>query len=390
VFRGQLDGNHHAPMTTTTDKPTVDAATAERWRALWADELRGAALYRALAAAADDRRASILTSLAEAEERHAEHWATLLRDHGLEPGDPPSIDARGRLLAWAARRFGLDSVLPIVLRFEAGDAERYRRARDASPAMAHQELVHERVLAAIAGDDPGERIARAEGRHRTATAGALRAAVFGVNDGLVSNLALVMGMRGGTADDGMVALAGLAGLLAGACSMAAGEWVSMRSQRDLYEHELAVEREELARFPEEEREELALIYQAKGLEPAEAEALADRLTSEPDTALDTLAREELGLDPNELGSPLTAACASFISFAAGAVIPVAPYLVVDGTTALAVAVIAAVLAAAIVGAAVAALTSRGLGRGALRMILAAAAAAAVSFGAGHLVGGAVG
>jgi VIT1/CCC1 family predicted Fe2+/Mn2+ transporter len=188
----------------------------------------------------------------------------------------------------------------------------------------------------------------------------------------------------------MVALAGLAGLLAGACSMAAGEWVSMRSQRDLYEHELAVEREELARFPEEEREELALIYQAKGLEPAEAEALADRLTSEPDTALDTLAREELGLDPNELGSPLTAACASFISFAAGAVIPVAPYLVVDGTTALAVAVIAAVLAAAIVGAAVAALTSRGLGRGALRMILAAAAAAAVSFGAGHLVGGAVG
>src|SRR5213078_2673938 len=168
------------------------------------------------------------------------------------------------------------------------------------------------------GDDKPESIVDLEGWHRTSYGGSLRAAVFGANDGLLSNFSLVMGIAGANAGPRFILLAGVAGLLAGASSMAAGEYVSVQSQRELYEQQIAIEREELEMSPEEEEEELSLIYQAKGIPANQAEELAKKILSNPETAIETLAREELGLDPAALGgSPWLAAASSFVAFATG-------------------------------------------------------------------------
>src|SRR5204862_7886865 len=161
--------------------------------------------------------------------------------------------------------------------------------------------------------------------------GNLRAAVFGVNDGLVSNASLILGVAGATADLKVVVMSGVAGMAAGALAMAAGEYVSVQSQRELYEYQIALERDELKQYPEAEAQELALIYAAKGLPAKEADRLAQRMVADPEHALDTLAREELGLNPDELGSPLGAAASSFVSFAAGAALPLLPYFASSGT-----------------------------------------------------------
>lgn len=356
---------------------------------MWQDEIAGAALYRALADHCDDQRRDIFLRLAEAEERHADHWASLLADHGVVDLDPPSMPFRVRFLSFLARRFGADAVVPMVLRLEASDAAKYRGAADAPPAMAAAEIAHGRVLAALEGDGAGERIARAEGRHRTGAGGALRAAVFGVNDGLVSNLALVMGVAGGSDSGGIVLLAGVAGLLAGAFSMAAGEWISVRSQREMYEREIAVEAEELRAFPEEEREELSLIYQAKGVPAAAAGALAAQIMENPDTALDTLVREELGLDPGDLGSATVASLSSFASFALGAFVPVIPFLVGEGAAALAAAAGLAAVALFGVGILTSVFTARPPLRAGVRMVVVGALAAGVTYVVGSAVGVAV-
>jgi len=164
-------------------------------------------------------------------------------------------------------------------------------------------------------------------RHQSgATGNALRAGVFGVNDGLVSNAALIYGVAGAAQEPAVIVLTGVAGLLAGAFSMAAGEYVSVRAQRDMFEYQIGLERDELETYPDEEAAELALIYAAKGMEPAEARRLADTLMQDPERALDTLAREELGLNPDELGSPWVAAISSFTAFTAGAALPLLPFL----------------------------------------------------------------
>ena len=220
------------------------------------DELDAAALYRALADASQGRRRDVLNRLAEAEERHAGHWERLLRDAGITDFPPLKRTLRTRLLSTMAHRFGADSVLPLVLRLEAADAAKYRGVAEAPETMSAEEMAHGRAVAALGGGGKGEQIARSEGRHRAAAGGALRAGVFGVNDGLVSNLLLILGVAGGTSNHNIILLAGLAGLLAGAFSMASGEWVSVQSQRELYEREISVEREELKAFPEEELDEL--------------------------------------------------------------------------------------------------------------------------------------
>src|SRR5205807_8850576 len=224
-----------------------------------------------------------------------------------------------------------------VLRLEAADAAKYRDVAEAGETMSAEEMAHGRAVAALGGGGKGEQIARSEGRHRAGAGGALRAGVFGVNDGLLSNLLLIVGVAGGTQNKRFVILAGVAGLVAGAFSMASGEWISVRSQRELYEREIEIEREEIAAFPEEELGELALIYRAKGLDAPEAEALATQIMKKPASALDTMAREELGLDPGELASPWVAAGSSFIAFAPGAVLPVIPFLFAAGSTAIAIA-----------------------------------------------------
>jgi VIT1/CCC1 family predicted Fe2+/Mn2+ transporter len=363
----------------------LDSKRLERIQDMYADEVSGGTLFRGLADYADEQRRAVFLQLADAEERHAEHWRRLLREAGVEP-KRPRVPFRVKVLCFLARHFGTEAVLPLMLRTEAAEADRYRDDAEATETMAQQEAAAGRTIAAMQGIPAGGRIARSEGRHRAGIGGALRASVFGMNDGLVSNFSLVMGVAGGTHDNGIVILAGVAGLVAGAFSMASGEWVSIRSQRELYENELRIEREELRAFPQEEREELEMIYRAKGIAPEAARSLVDNIMRRSDVALDTLAREELGLDPNQLGSPTIAAVSSFLAFAVGAAIPLVPFLIGSGTAPTIAAAIISVVALFAVGAATSIFTGRHAGRAGLRMALIGIVVAAVTFSVGKVVG----
>ena len=226
----------------------------------------------------------------------------------------------------------------------------------------------------------------AEHHHRNVQGGAARAAVFGISDGLVSNVSLILGVAGANPAPGVVRLAGLAGLVGGAFSMAAGEYVSMKAQSELLERELELERIEIFRRPESERRELAAIYRDRGVAADVADELATHMMRDPELALETHAREELGIDPNELGSPGTAAGSSFLAFAFGALLPLAPWFVSEGTVATVASVVLGALAAVAIGIALAAFTGRSPGRSALRQLAIAAAAATVTFGVGTAVG----
>jgi VIT1/CCC1 family predicted Fe2+/Mn2+ transporter len=354
-------------------------------------EQDGIALYRALARAEKDAaRTGIFEKLAEAEERHAARWARLLKNNGAAvPLYSPSF--RVMVLGWLARRFGTQHVLPVVSGLESRDQDVYRGQVEAAGLPA-EERSHMRTLRAMQrkDGDKSESIVDLESWHRTNYGGSLRAAVFGANDGLVSNFSLVMGVAGANAEPSFVLLAGIAGLLAGASSMAAGEYVSVQSQRELYEQQIAIEREELEMSPDEEREELSLIYQAKGVPKAEAEELANRIILNPDTAIDTLAREELGLDPAALGSPWAAAGSSFIAFAVGAAIPVIPYLVTTGSAAFIASALVCGLSLFIVGGLISLFTGRNLLFSGFRMLGIGALAAGATYLIGRLLGVSVG
>jgi vacuolar iron transporter family protein len=356
-----------------------------RYRDYWESEQSAAWLYRSLAAHTDPDGAATLVRLAEAEERHAGHWAQLLEKAGVSDLSYSGPPRRERFLAWLARRFGVEHVLPILIRLEAADARKYIGVPEAPTAMGQEEVQHGRTLATIGKGGPRS-IADIESRHKVRSGGALRAATFGVSDGLVSNLSLVIGVAGGTGNNQVILLAGLAGLLAGAFSMGAGEWVSVKSQRELYEREIEIEREELLAFPEEETAELAMIYRAKGIEPEAAERLAGRIMLRPTAALDTLAREELGLDPGDLVSAWVAAIASFLAFAAGAFVPVVPYIIGSGTGAFVGACAAAGILLALVGLMISILTGKSAFVTAGRMLLIGAVAASATFGIGKLIG----
>jgi VIT1/CCC1 family predicted Fe2+/Mn2+ transporter len=224
--------------------------------------------------------------------------------------------------------------------------------------------------------------------HRDVQGGNARAAVFGISDGLVSNVSLILGVAGAAARSGpgLVRLAGMAGLVGGAFSMAAGEYVSMRAQTELIERELELERRELHRRPEKERRELAAIYKSRGVEDDTADALAHQIMRDPEVALETHAREELGVDPSSLGSPIGAATSSFIAFSIGAVVPLLPWFFSKGYPAVVLSVTLGIVAALVVGAALAQFTGRSPLRSALRQLLIAALAASVTYGIGALVG----
>jgi VIT1/CCC1 family predicted Fe2+/Mn2+ transporter len=225
----------------------------------------------------------------------------------------------------------------------------------------------------------------AEG-HRTGQGGALRAAVFGINDGLVSNVSLVMGVAGAGTDSRFILLAGLAGLLAGAFSMGAGEYVSMSAQREVFENQIALERRELADDPPGEHAELIQIYRSKGLPEAQANALAASMMADPHVALDTHIREELGLDPDELGSPWGAALSSFGAFVIGAIVPVLPYLLLAGVSAFTASGVLSALALLSVGAVLSMFTGRHWLYSGVRMMLIGAIAAGVTYGIGRVIG----
>jgi vacuolar iron transporter family protein len=222
--------------------------------------------------------------------------------------------------------------------------------------------------------------------HRNLQGGGARAAVFGVSDGLVSNVALILGMAGAHSSASAVRLAGVAGLIAGSFSMAAGEYVSMRAQSELMERELDVERQAIRHDPEVERRELAGIYRSRGLDATMAEELSVKMMSDPELALETHAREELGINPAETGNPLQAAGSSFVMFAIGAFIPLLPWLITSGTKATLWSVILGATGAFVVGAALAYFTGRSWLWSASRQLLISAIAAAVTYGVGHLIG----
>jgi VIT1/CCC1 family predicted Fe2+/Mn2+ transporter len=366
--------------------------SAARFREMLESERRSAALYRALAETTEGERCQVFRQLADVEDRHAAHWADKLTELGEPVPGPGGVGLRGRVLTWLAKRFSVDAVLPLVERAEHADAGLYDNDPDATPAMASGERSHALVLTRMraGGQDEdaegGRGIARRERWHRSDRSGSLRAAVFGVNDGLVSNTSLVMGFAGSGAASATVLLAGLAGLLAGAFSMAAGEYISMSSQRESYRHEIELEAEELRADPEAETEELALIYRAKGLDAEEADRLAATIMKDKAAALDTMAREELGLDPDELGSPWSAAFSSLIAFALGAVVVVLPFIIGSGTAALITAIALAALALFGVGAVIGLINGRSAVRAGARQLLVGGAAALIVFGIGHLIG----
>ncbi|MDA8289105.1 MAG: VIT1/CCC1 transporter family protein [Actinomycetota bacterium] len=223
--------------------------------------------------------------------------------------------------------------------------------------------------------------------HRDVRGGGLRAAVFGVSDGLVSNVSLVLGTVGAHPGAGVIRLAGLAGLFGGAFSMAVGEYVSMQAQREAFERELSIEREELRRRPEFERRELTRIYERRGIEREVAAQLATELMADPEVALETHAREELGIDPGELGAPLQAAGSSFITFALGALVPLLPFLLgAKGTAAIGITIGLSALAAVAIGSLLSVLTARPWWRSALRQLVLCALAGAATFGIGSAIG----
>jgi vacuolar iron transporter family protein len=365
------------------------AGRVKRWRELLSSERDAAALYSRLAQAEQGERQKIFEELAAVERRHAAHWEGKLRDAGatVPPQGKPGL--RTRLLATAASRLSPGAVLPLIERAERADAGMYDTEPDAAPGMAADEHGHARTIAKlIEGGRPSPRaqIARREPWHRTDRSGALRAGVFGVSDGLVSNTALVMGVAGSGTGRTVILLSGIAGLLAGSFSMAAGEYVSMASQREMFEREISLEAAELEEKPEEERDELVLLYRAKGLERGDAERLADKIMSDHQVALDTLAREELGLDPTGLGSPLSAAISSLLTFAIGALVVILPYLFGSGTAALVTAIVLAACAMVGVGIGIGLLNGRSPVRSGLRQLILGGAAALVTFGIGHLIG----
>jgi vacuolar iron transporter family protein len=396
-------------------------------------------LYDALARIErDPRRAAAFQHIASNERRHGQIWADKLRQQGVAVPAPDGPRLRVRFIIWLARLFGTRSVGDLVQALEGDEQESYeaqpspevesiaadeRRHAEIwrelqgdgrAPAVADATVVDatvvdapvveaprsdvdaaaEQTIAARPRSMPPDRnageISDRERWHRAGQTGTLRATIFGVNDGLVSNLALVMGVAGAAAEPRFVLLAGIAGLLAGAFSMAAGEWISMQSQRELFERQIALERAELAAIPEEEEVELGLIYRRKGFTDEESTAIAKRLMADPRAALDTLVREELGLDPDQLGSPWGAATGSFLAFAAGAALPVLPYLVLRESTAFWLALGLSLAALFVVGAAVSLLTGKSVLLSGIRQSLIGGAAAAVTYAVGALVGVTVG
>lgn len=399
VFLGSMTGliveegrTCYAEIDRTQDGDVMTLSTdVKRYRSNLQGEIDSASLYLAMAQAEPQPAlAEVYRRLAKVEEKHARLWEAKLYAAGAAvPPRRPSI--RARIKITLARSLGPHAVLPMIAAAEQADRGMY----DSQPESQHTDLPadersHARVLRAMRGKNPQDldpsTLARLEGRHRDIGGNALRAAVLGANDGLLSNLSLVMGVVGANLSNRSVVIAGIAGLLAGSFSMAIGEWISVQSSRELSQFQLTIEADELTNAPEEEAEELALIYEAKGLSEDEARTLAARLMGDREKALDTLAREELGINPKELaGSPWEAAIASCCLFGLGAFVPLLPFLFAHGTVALRLAFLMSGLGLFAIGAGISVITGRSAWISGARQLLFGLVAAAVTFGIGHWV-----
>jgi VIT1/CCC1 family predicted Fe2+/Mn2+ transporter len=365
-----------------------------RYLANWQAEVDSTLQYEVMARHEPDRAtARVYQQLARMEQRHIDFWENRLRTSGHDPG-PRKPSWRARVLIFCARRWGAKAVLETVASHEYQARDDYLpQAETAATPMTSEEHAHARVLRSILARTGlgAASFSRTEKGHRRLGGNALRAAVLGANDGLSSNLSLVMGVAGATVATHTLPLTGVAGLLAGACSMAAGEWISVTSSRELALRELKTERDELEANPEEERQELQIIYEAKGLDPGQAAELSQKLLGDREVAIDILAREELGIDPAERGgSPWLAAGTSLLLFALGALIPVLPLLFLTGKAAIVASLIAGGAGLALIGTAIAVFTGRSAIYSAARQLLLGLLAASVTFAIGRLIGVAAG
>lgn len=366
----------------------------EKMLDFWLDERNTAFLYDKIAIKyGESPLAAVYQKMAGVEIKHADRWAAEIKKLGGElPQFKPTT--RTRVLAWMVERFGPESVLSSLQVGEQNGADAYAGNKETS-AMSAEEKSHSRLINSIAAESgkgvPAGNVAQLEGRHKAAGGNALRAAVMGANDGLVSNLSLVMGVAGASLSNQSILITGLAGLLAGACSMALGEWLSVQSSRELYMNQIKIEREEVESAPEEEEEELSLIYQSRGLSPEQAAMIAKQIMSDHEKAVETLAKEELNIDPSELGgSAWEAAITSFILFSVGAIVPVLPYIFSGGMTAFIFSVCLSGLALFGVGAAITLFTGKTVLYSGTRMVVFGLLAAAITFGIGRLIGVSVG
>jgi len=381
--RQPINSYRHDKMNEITD--------IQRYQNNLRDELDGAALYAAMAEAESDPvRKDLFVQLSQAEAEHAKFWKEKLGAAGIHDFQyAPTL--RTRLLTRLARRFGPRFVLPTIAAAEFADRNKYANQADAA-ALSSDEQGHAAVVQAAMADARtrgmiGTEIAKAEPWHRGGSGNELRAAVLGANDGLVSNFCLMMGVAGAGLSTNAILLTGLAGLLAGASSMALGEWLSVTNARELARTQIAKEKEEIEHTPEAEQKELALIFQAKGLNRTDAQRVAAELMRDKQAALDTLAREELGIDPAELGgNPWTAAGFSAALFALGAIFPVLPYLLMKGTQAIAFSIGLSTVALGAIGIVTSLFSGRGPWFSAARQIVIGCVAAAVTYALGAFLG----
>ena len=311
----------------------ISKSDAKRYRNFLKSEIEAASIYKILSRFETDlERSEIFEQLSQSEIRHAKHWNQKLGNNPtniiLQTNTPKLIYIR-----LICSIFGTNKMLPWLARIESKEIGAYIGEIDGQELLA-DEKDHARILSKMALGSGNSQIIT-ESWHKHGNSGSVRAAVLGVNDGLVSNFCLMMGVAGGTAGSDspdLIVLAGIAALIAGSLSMATGEYISVRSQREIYEYQIETERAELEKWPEEEKEELVLIYRAKGLEEELARKVASAVMANPASALDTMAREELGLNPENLGSPWKASISSLLAFSLGAAIPVIPVLFSTGST----------------------------------------------------------
>ena len=312
-------------MSSQTDKELK-----KKYKSYLAEEVDGIFIYQQLAEIENDSNlVEIYSHLAESEQRHVDLWqqelAKLDADNTL-----PEPSMRAKALMWIARKFSPDLVLPVIKAFESDAASMYVGDSVAELEMLPaDEASHARVFAALESSSgaSGNMISRLEQRHSSfASRDTLRAGVLGSSDGLVSNMLLVAGFAGANPSQEAVVLAGFAGLLAGSVSMGLGEWISVTTTKEAAQAQIAVETEELRLDPDAEKRELELIYQAKGVSKEHAKALVESIFQSPDNARDTMVREELGINLDDIGSPWKAAISSFLLFSVGAIIPVIPFL----------------------------------------------------------------
>jgi vacuolar iron transporter family protein len=383
-----------APPTPPAPPAAPTPLDVARYRENLQGEIDAIALYSVLSEKeASGTLQDFYNRMVGVETIHANVWRSVLEAAGNDTSRM-SPAWRARVLMFIARHFGPSLVVPTIAEHEAADEAMYDDQPEALARMPGDERSHARLFRELAAGHgvEGGAIARIEGRHRGSGGNQLRAAVLGANDGLVSNLSISMGVAGASQGGHAVLIAGLAGMLAGALSMAIGEWLSVQSARELFAHQVKVEREELLQVPDEEEEELTLIYQAKGLTAEQARLMSQSIVGgELGRAVDTLAREELGIDPDELGgSAWVAAITSFFLFALGAIVPVSPFFFASGAGAVVASIIVSAAALMLVGAAITVVTGSSVLRTGGRQVLLGMFAAAVTFGLGALVGHAVG